>query len=155
MHNSKETFIEKYLRDLQAPGLTPDAEGLGAIAVGNFAIGVVDEVNGKGALEENGFVPTRHELSILARYWLEKVLTMQFDCFLYAESGSTESRVLPYANRRLRRIEQILGADAIETLDREVMSQREAKVEPWLWKMFVEGKEPARDEHGLPVPPLE
>jgi hypothetical protein len=155
MHNSKETFIEKYLHDLQAPGLPPDAEGLGAIAVGNFAIGVVDEVNGKGALEENGFVPTRHELSILARYWLEKVLTMKFNCFLYAESGSTEIRVLPYAYRRLARIGRILGADAIETLDREAMSQREAKVEPWLWEMFVEGKEPARDERGLPVPPLE
>ena len=139
-----------------APGLSPDSDGPGAIRAGNCRIGCVPEVNGEGALEENGFVPTRHELSILARYWLEEVLTINFDWFYYRQTGSSEMRVKPYAYRRFARIERILGGDAIESLEREVMSQRAAKVEPWLWKMFVEGEEPARDEHGLPVPtPLE
>ena len=132
--------------------LPPDSEGLGAFVGDNHVVGAVDEVNGEGALEVNEFVPTRHELSILARYWLEKVLTINFDWFYYRQTGSSEMRVKPYAYRRLARIERILGADAIESLDREVMSQRAAKVEPWLWKMFVEGEEPARDEDGLPVP---
>ena len=151
MHDSDETFIERYLQDLHAPGLPPDSDGLGVIMAGNCRVGCVPEVNGEGALEENGFVPTRHELPILASYWLEKVLTLNFDWFYYRQTGSSEIRVKPYAYRRLARIEQILGADAIETLDREVMSELEAKVDPQIWKMFLNGEEPERDEHGVPV----
>ena len=80
------------------------------------------------------------------------MLTINFDWFYYRQTGSSEIRVEPYAYRRLARIERILGADAVESLEREVMSQHAAKVEPWLWKMFVEGEEPARNEHGVPVP---
>jgi hypothetical protein len=153
MHDSNETFNERYLQDLHAPGLPPDSDGLGAIRAGNFRIGCAPKVNGDGgALEENGFVPTRHELSIVARYWLEEVLTLNFDWFCYRQAGGSEMRVRPYAYRRLARVERILGADAIKSLEREVMSQRAAKENPWLWKMFLEGEEPARDEDGLPVP---
>jgi hypothetical protein len=153
IHNEKgeRTMTKETKQRLETEPLPSDSDGLGAIVVGNAVIGDVPEVNGEGALEENKFVPTRHELSILARYWLKEVLTIRFDCFVYAYSGSREIRVPPYAYRRLGRIERILGADAIETLGREVMSELEPKVDPRLWKMFLEGEEPRRDERGLPV----
>jgi hypothetical protein len=135
--------------------MPPDSDGLGAIVGDNFAIGAVPEVNGEGAVEERGYVPTRHELMIIARYWLKEVRTIEFDWFFCGCFGSTDMRVRPYGYRRLRRIEQILGADAIEILDREINSEFEAEVGPRLWKMFLEGEEPERDQRGVPVlPPL-
>jgi hypothetical protein len=79
------------------------------------------------------------------------VLTTELDCFFYAYSGSREIRVLPYSRRRLDRIERILGAETIETLEREVMSQVKAKVDPRLWTMFLDSEEPERDAHGIPM----
>jgi hypothetical protein len=118
---------------------------------GNLTVGAVPEVNGEGAVEERGNVPTRHELMIIARYWLKKVRTIEFDWFYYACVGSTDIRVQPYGYRRLGRIEQILGADAIDILEREINSELEAKVGPRLWKMFFKGEKPERDQRGVPV----
>jgi hypothetical protein len=52
--------------------LTPDSDYLGAFGCGSLVIGWVPEVNGEGAVEAKEFVPTRHELSIIARHWLRE-----------------------------------------------------------------------------------
>jgi hypothetical protein len=147
--DSRET--DKTARRLTGT-LTPDSEGFGPIG-GLIGIGIVPEVNGEGALEATEFVPTRHELSIIARYWLKERVNVRFNWFCFGDSGSREIRIDPFAYRRLGRIKQILGEDAIQKLHDEVMSELEAKVDPRLWKMFLNGEEPERGEYGFPVLP--
>jgi hypothetical protein len=71
---------------------------------GPFAIGCVDEVNGDGAREILGFVPTKHELIQMAKYWLHRGLENDFFYVCYAQAGSSESRINSFAGRRLNRI---------------------------------------------------
>ena len=47
----------------------PDSVGLGWYGDDRILIGYVDEVNGPGSEEVSGFVPTRHELIQLVKYW--------------------------------------------------------------------------------------
>ena len=49
--------------------LNADNESLGAMRCGTFSIGYVEEVNGTGAQEVQEFLPTRHELLQLVKYW--------------------------------------------------------------------------------------
>jgi hypothetical protein len=145
--------MENDFRETPDSVLAPESEGLGAFGNGFVVIGWVPEVNGEGALEVNEFVPTRHEVSIIARNWLREVRDIRFDFFCYRQSGSRETRVLSFACRRLDSIERILGEVALQQLDRDVMSELEAKVDPQLWKMFLTGEEPERDGKGLPILP--
>jgi hypothetical protein len=87
------------------------------------SIGDVPWVNGEDAQGCPDYVPTRHELEVLARHWLQAEL----DVIRWFEetgcSGSTEWRTRVYANQRLARLEQVLGH---ETLDRIVDEVGEA-----------------------------
>jgi hypothetical protein len=132
--------------------LTTDSEGLGAVG---GMIGGVDEVNGTGALEASGFVPTRHELAVIAEYWLRELLDIEFFSFCFGQTGSRELRLCPFAARRLGRIESILGETVVEGIERKVYSEQRAKVDPRLWKMFLNGERPQRDDNGLTIFPPE
>jgi hypothetical protein len=154
---TKEQF-DKLLAELSALGEnsyekpSEDSDWLGPTA--GF-IGCVDEVNGPGAVLAREFVPTRHELSIIATYWLKVVRDFHFDWFYFQSTDSVAIRREPFARRRLGRIERILGEEAMQELNQKVTSELEANVDPRLWKMFVTGQKPARDEHGLPILPNE
>ena len=76
-------------------------------------MGWVDEVHGKGAIEEAGFVPTRHELLQLLQYWYERISETSFFQFYYSQVGSAENNVVDFAKRRISRIEQVLGHDVV------------------------------------------
>jgi hypothetical protein len=76
-------------------------------------VGWVDEVHGKGAIEEAGFVPTRHELLQLLQYWYERISETSFFQFYYSQVGSAENNVVDFAKRRISRIEQVLGHDVV------------------------------------------
>ena len=74
--------------------------------------GSVDEVNGPGAAEIPDFVPTRHELLQLLNFWVKEALDYEYFEFLYAQTGSTELRLIPYAWRRVNRIGELLGEES-------------------------------------------
>jgi hypothetical protein len=95
---------------------------------------------------EQEFIPTCHELSVIARYWLRERLKVRFDWFCFQQVGG-EWRIELLASRRLDRIGPILGAEAIQKLEREVRSELEAKY-PQAWKNFLDSEGP----DGLPVP---
>ena len=65
-----------------------DNDLLGAV---DGLIGRVSEVNGKGAEEVSGFVPTRHELCVLVKFWMTEVLDYDFWLFCYQQTCSQRS----------------------------------------------------------------
>ena len=69
-----------------------DNDSLLPLSNGVFVIGNVDELNGAGA-EEMAFMPTRHELLQLVKYWTREILEIRYSWFLSAGTDSTEIRV--------------------------------------------------------------
>ena len=86
-----------------------DSQDLGPLGV----IGHVDEVNGAGSLEVPDFVPTRHELIQLVKYWATEALEIIYWWIVYGTTGSTEIRVGPFAERRIGKIAKLLGEDEV------------------------------------------
>jgi hypothetical protein len=87
--------------------------------------------------KEPGFVPTREELRVLARSWMEEYLENQLFLFLYQQNGGWESENA-YALDRLDEIEEVAGKELVEVAIEEA---REAMQErcPHIWDCFVRG----------------
>ena len=104
-------------------------------------MGLVDEVNGPGAEECQEYNPSRFELELLARHWAEVILGYEIDWFLYATSDSTSIRREPYAQRRLARIEDIIGADAITKIFEQLREEARAQLGEEEWQIFLNGND--------------
>lgn len=104
-------------------------------------VGYVDEINGRGAEEVAGFLPTRHELIMLVKYWAERILDDEYFYFLYAQTGSTETRRLPFAGRRIKRIQELLGAEDVSKAVEEAHEEYKYKnrIDPEEWRIFTSG----------------
>ena len=102
-------------------------------------IGYVDEVNGNGAIEEPGFVPTRHELLQLVQYWTERVVDIRFFWFCYQQFSSCESRMLSFAQRRISRIAELLGDEIVEKVIEDVYEKLSQRHDPRAWEVFTNG----------------
>ena len=104
-----------------------------------FIVGHVDEVNGAGAVEVPDFVPTRHELIQLVKFWAEVALQIDFECFVTSSSGSTEMRLEPFAWRRINRIAATLGDDEVKKAVDEVYAKFGEKQNKRYWDVFLNG----------------
>ena len=67
-----------------------DRTGLGYIQENGIVIGLVDPVNGPGSAECSDYHPTRHELAVLARYWMDQQLDSVTSVWLLRCIGSTD-----------------------------------------------------------------
>jgi hypothetical protein len=97
---------------------------------GGWRIGYVGEVNGPGAEEISGFVPTRHESIVIAKHWMRVQLDEEYFCFLTSSSGSSTWRRVAFAGRRIERLAGLLGEQAVTDAWEEVR------------KEFAEGQDP-------------
>src|SRR5215467_13109917 len=95
--------------------LSTDSQGLGAWGdEKTFVVGHVPEINGSEACEFPEFLPTKHELIQIAKYWLHRLLENQLWVFTTGQSGSSEWREVAYAGRRIDRIAEILPEQALD-----------------------------------------
>lgn len=105
-----------------------------------LVFGCVDEVNGRGAQEIPEFIPTRHELLELAKYWAREATRTYFFCWSVDQSGSTEIRLIPFAWRRVERIAELLGEDEVnQAVDTAVAAFGEEQGNDVIWTTFQEG----------------
>lgn len=121
-----------------------DNEWLGSWDGRGFRIGFVEEVNGPGAAEVVGFIPTRHELLELARYWANVAVEIEYCWFLFEQVGSSDMRRQPFAWRRVSRIQELLGADVEKVVDK-VYEEYGKKQEPRYWGAFLHGNDEERE----------
>jgi hypothetical protein len=99
----------------------------------------VSEVNGPDSAEMPEYVPTRHELLQLAKYWATLALDLQFDFFLYGQTGSSEYRRDAFAKRRIGRIAEILGREDIDKVIDQVYEEYGKKQDARAWTIFMTG----------------
>ena len=107
--------------------------------LGPSPCGFVSEVNGLDAGEVPAFVPTRHELLQIARYWADVELDLNFFMAIHQCVGSDWLRKTSFAARRIGRIERALGGDDVERVVEDVRKKLSSSVDPRYWKAFVEG----------------
>jgi hypothetical protein len=125
------------LRNPQTPN--SDNSSLGQYTNGAFTVGSVDEVNGRGAQEVPAFIPTRNELVELAKYWAKVAIEAEFFGFIYACSGSTEIRLIPFAWRRVDRIADCVGEDEVGNAVEEVYEELAKTRDVRTWQIFRNG----------------
>jgi hypothetical protein len=142
---SNEKAGEGLLKHLENPAVrNADNEFLGQLRGRGFTIGHVDEVNGRGAEEIQGFVSTRHELIELAKYWAKKAIHIEYFWFLYAQSGSSDRRVRAFAWRRVSRIAEIVGKEEVDQVVEQAYGEYGKGRESRAWEVFLNGTEDER-----------
>jgi len=129
--------------------LSSDSEGLGYWGNANFVVGHVSEVNGTEASEIPEFVPTKHELIQLAKYWIGRSLDNDFFYFTYAQTGSSEWRTNKYADRRIDRAAEILSEDEMKQLIAEAEKDFKEKygISDEDWNIFKNGSKEEWQAH--------
>jgi hypothetical protein len=99
------------------------------------AIGPVDIVNGAGACVVPRFLPTQAEAVELARYWESTFLHRAYFVFSTGQIGSTDLRLLPYAERRAALLICLVGRDAAHAVQ-EVRDEFARNLGTRRWKKF-------------------
>jgi len=139
----------EYLDALEkSKGANRDTDGLGTLAVGPFLIGGVDAINGEDGKEVPEFAATRHELKQLTEYWALERIEHDFDWFVMQTSGSSEWRWSTYVNRRLDRLSQVLGSEAMSKVHQQAVQafrKRYPKISDADWRVFTEGTQEEQD----------
>jgi len=136
MQNEKEAFKwtkegVKSLKNIDNNWLEPGGNE-------QFTIGYVDEVNGAGGQEIPQFVPTRNELVELLKYWTRVSIDHRYLYFLYRQYCSSGSRRQDFAERRMARIEKLLGEEATKVID-GVIAEFGKTEDARLWNIFMNG----------------
>src|SRR4029453_13058818 len=121
--------------------LSDDSEGLGYWGNEGFVVGYVPEVNGSEACEVPEFVPTKHELIQITKYWFQRLLNIRFWYFATGQSGSSEWREAAYARRRIDRTAEILPEQELNQAIEEVEHdfKQEHKISDADWDVFKNG----------------
>jgi hypothetical protein len=100
-------------------------DSLAPLRVGpGLVIGYVEEIHGPDSEECAEYRPTRHEVRQLVRHWAKVRLDIALDWFFYEMTGSREIRLGPYADARLARLEEVLGAEAVRQVVAEVEAEQ-------------------------------
>lgn len=130
--NTRPQFVEELTRSI-AP-----MQSLGGTS------GYVEEVNGPGAWAVPEFVPSRHELVILLKYWVEIVCHIRFELNVLLQTGSDSMRREVFACMRMKRIAQALRDDeAVASAWDAVEEQFTKDLDPLTRKIFMEQATPA------------
>ena len=116
----------------------PDSEGLGYLRFRDSeVIGLVDHVNGLQAKACPEYTPTRHELQQLAKYWIERILDLDFYWYHTQCTGSSEWREREFAERRLNRLSRVLGRDVVQELEADVCDELRKRFGAESWDSFI------------------
>ena len=101
----------------------------------------VDKISGDNGVECAAYKPTRHELLILAGHWVRKRLGIQ----LSGRDSKDWIQIEDYANTRLSRMAEAIGAAALKQVVNDVEKDlREGKGEEE-WRILTEGTKDERD----------
>lgn len=143
--NNSNDYLDRVHKSL---GSNRDTDGLGTVVAGPFVVGRVDEINGEDGKEVTEFMATRHELKQLAEYWVLERIEHDFDWFVCQCTGSSDWRWSAYINRRLNRLSEILGPEAMcKVHAHAVQSFRKSrpKISDEDWRIFTKGTEAEQD----------
>jgi hypothetical protein len=106
--------------------------------VNNGVSGSVPAPNGKGC-DEFPFLPTRHELQQLVRYWARRILEVDWFQFIYGFSDPISWRDKALARRRIASIAEVLGDTAVRQEIEYVRHRFSLLCDQRYWVIFNSG----------------
>ena len=83
---------------------------------GPFVIGHVGYIHGPEGAPCPEYVPTRHEVEVLARHWAGVAAEIELFWAAFEQVGSDDTREQPYARARLSAAAKVLGAAAVRAV---------------------------------------
>jgi hypothetical protein len=140
-----------YIDRLEATlGANRDTEGLGTMKVGPCVVGGIGAIYGEDGEEAPEFVPTIYELKQLASYWMEEEIDQEYVWFVFGTSGSREWRWNVFIARRLNRLAEILGKEAMQLIHKYALEsyQKGHQIDDEEWRAFTTGTEEEQDARG-------
>ncbi len=93
-------------------------------------------ITGEESKEVPEFGLTWHELQVLVGYWTEKQLAARY-LDMECPASPLKDDFDPYAQRRLLKLEQILGPELIHEIRTEVAWDWRSQMGEEVWKIFV------------------
>ncbi len=129
----------RFIRNADNANLMPTAYEGGMVLDYDY------EVNGEGAKEIPGFIPTREELSQLVKYWASVHLDKDWSFFCTGSTGSSEILLDAFAGQRISRITSLLGDEDVDTAIAEVYAQFRERQGQKVWQIFRQGNQAQRD----------
>jgi len=98
-------------------------------SAGGFVFGCVDAINGLGGTEVPGFVPTRHELIQIVKFWYDELSYLHQKRVDFGVLGSSEYRTMAFGIKRIERARTVLGEEGVDKAMQEVDDRNEARKE--------------------------
>lgn len=97
------------------------------ICANGMRIGFVEEIHGEQGRPMPEYIPTRHELLVLAKYWLRTVIDIKWRWQNYGCVGSSELRQVWYGDDRVNSISDIIGDEQVRAVYDELMREDEER----------------------------
>jgi len=94
---------------------------------------------GEGGSEVPGFIPLKHELLQLVKYWVEEDLRGQWWRFTTGWIGRFESNISALACARIGEIKALIGTNEVTKAVEEAQERFKAEQDERLWEIFVNG----------------
>lgn len=89
--------------------------------------------------EVPNFVSTRKELLQIVRYWVKELLELEFVHFRLQISGGVEMLFRAFVEKRIARIANLLGDDAVNQAKEEAFQEFGEDQDPREWNVFLKG----------------
>lgn len=89
--------------------------------------------------EVPNFVSTRKELLQIVRYWVKELLELEFVHFRLQISGGVEMLFRAFVEKRIARIANLLGDDAVNQAKEEAYQEFGEDQDPREWNVFLNG----------------
>ena len=116
-----------------------DEPGIVPLRVSSFEVGYTEEIHGKGGEEIPEFVPTRHELIQLVRFWARQVAKTRWFMIMNNSVGSCDRREIAFAWARIDQIADYIDPNALSDAVTAVYEEFGKDKNPHLWKYFCTG----------------
>jgi hypothetical protein len=98
-------------------------------SIGGAVLGHVEEVNGEEGREVTGFIPTRHELKQIVKFWYDELSYLHQKRVDFGVLGSSEYRTMAFGIKRIERARTVLAEEGVDKAMQEVDDRNEARKE--------------------------
>lgn len=94
--------------------------------------------------EVPGFLPNRHELVQLVKYWAREVLITELGWLETGQAGGRETRIRAFALDRVSQIRDLIGNEEVEQAIDMVYAELKKNTDPQFWDIFLHGNKAQR-----------
>jgi len=128
--------LAQRVADAQA---TPQVRNADNEYLGGPLVDHLTTITGQGGTEVPEFIPTRHELLQLVKYWEREDLFYKWRNFVTSSDGDADYVIAAFSSRRIARIAELLGEEEVKRAIDEAREEFSRRLDPRRWDIFLHG----------------